>query len=298
MTTLLDLNRAVRDLLYSHVQVKDKILYAGSNIGSGDTTIVLSTQAQARQVGAGQVLELSNETGIESELVRVVAVDLGASTLTVRRAVMGTTAQAFTAATSMIRVEPEYPNHRLLAEINNVIVGLPPDIYAIRTHDADVDNWVDVGYTMPAGTVGVYSVKYLSIGPENAWHEVRQFRWDQETGLLNIFPVMDPGQPIKIVYRSYPTALAVAADTLVDDAGIPDTCAQLIQWGALYHLMLARAGGRLVDTRAEAPMNQEYRRADPVMAAVRGIFALYRERLDSERERQRLAYPPRPYYTF
>lgn len=297
MTTFLDLYRGTHDQLYSYVAVKDKILYLAADITTATTVLTLASQNIAREIREGQILELSTETGVTSEMVRVVTVDAAANTVTVRRGVAGTIAAAWTAVASLIRVDPEYPMSRILTQINNVITGLPPDLWAMRVFTT-TGSAVTVGYQLPAGAVGVSRVASLSVGPGNEWYAVHRWRWDQANRTVLIYGPTSVGQSLQIVYRSYPTALVSAADDLVLVSGLPDSTSQLIQWGALYRLLLGRAAGRLVDTRAETPLNQQYRQADPVTAAVRQIFALYQERLDSERARQRLEYPPRPYLEF
>src|SRR6185295_14320770 len=109
MTTFLDLARSVMDLLHGYVQVKNKIVYLGGDINNSTTSLLLGSTAMAQALHEGQILQLSTEAGIASELVRVVSVDVGTFTAQVRRGVMGSTAQAWTAATAIIQVEPEYP---------------------------------------------------------------------------------------------------------------------------------------------------------------------------------------------
>lgn len=293
--TLRDIVRDVLDQLYSYVQVKDKRIYMSGDITDVATTFTVPDAATARSIQPGQVLQFQ-DANLESELVRVRSVDLTTRIVAVTRGVLGTTARAWTAAGAEISLEPEFPVKNITREINNVITGLSSDLFAIKTLTTTV-NAVTVGYALPSDAVGVQSIQYLPSGPEAAWGLVRRYRFDRTNRQVDIFVPMEPGRSLKIVYRTYPTEMTALTTTLAD-IGLPDTSKQLITWGALYQILLGRASGRLVDTRAETPLDQQYRKADPVLTAVRQVYALYQARLVSERERQRHEWPVRPYFTF
>lgn len=295
--TLANLVSDVQASLLGYGQVKDKPLYLAADITSGATSFTLSSQAEAKSVQAGQFIEFCDTT-FANEIVRVRSVDTTTLIVTIDRALRGTTAQAWAAATARMSLEPEYPVMDIIREINNTITGLPPDIWAIKTTTTTVQSFDVVGYAVDPSAVGILSVQYLPVGPSNAWQEVRRFRFNRAANIVDVFQVMQPGQALKIVYRAYPTGLSAVSDDLVTTAGLTDSMRQLVVWGALYRLLASRAPARLVDSRAETPMNQQYRQADPVNAAVRQVFQIYRERVEAERERQRLEWPVRFTYTF
>lgn len=295
MTTLVDLVRDVQDAVYSYVQTKDKHLYLASDLTDVATTIALG---DAREVHVGMILELTGDDTAVSEQVRVRSVTVSANTVTVARAVRGTTAVAWLSATTQVRVEPQYPVASIVREINKELVGLPPHIWAVATETTTVDNAWRLGYVLPEGAVGVLSVRYEPTGYDgDAWVPMRRWAYDPVNRIVSVFNAMDPGAPLKITYRKYPTAISADADDLAD-AGLDDSLAELVVMGATYRLVAKRAPGRLIDTAAQTPMNSQYRQADPVNAAVRQLYAMYQERLNSERERQRLLHPVPMHYTF
>lgn len=294
MTTLLDLVRDVSDSLYGYVQVKDAYRYLASDITDSATSMPVG---DARGLHAGQILELTTDDTVVSEQVRVRSVNPSTNTLTVVRAVRGTTAAAWASATAQVRVEPEYPVASVVREINKEIVGLPPQIWAIATETTTVDDAWRVGYQLPVGAIGVISVRYQPVGYDgDAWLEPRRWDYDAVNRILTVKQLMDPGAPLKITYRAYPTEIAADADTLVS-AGLDDQLGELVTLGATYRLLAKRAPARLIDTAAQTPLNGQYRQADPVNAAVRQLYAMYQERLMSEQKRQLTLYPVKTHFT-
>lgn len=293
--TLSDLYRDTVDSLYSYMQVKDTRTYLAVDALADATTLQFAAN-DIRSIRVGQILQMGTDDAVITELVRVKALDSTSSLITVARAVLGSTAAAWAAATCEVVVEPEFPTQAILREINNAVVALPPDIHAIHTSAFTADS-VQRSYVLPNDVVGIVSVDWLPIGPDNTWQGIRRYRFDPVNKQVTVANLLEPGQPLKVTYRGYPTALAAGTDTL-EDVGLYDELRQLVVWGALYRLLSARMAGRLVDTRAETPLNGQYRTADPVAAATRQVFALYTQALDRERERQRHRWPVRPYITF
>jgi hypothetical protein len=296
VTSLTDLTRDVLDSVYSFVQAKDKVLYLNADINGSVTSFVAHSSNAARQIQEGQILQFSKDDSAQAELVRVRSVDTTSNTVTIVRGVLGSTAASWTSIDTEVRIEPEYPIPSIIREINKEITGLPPHIWSYVTSTTTVDGSWQTGYVLSASAVGIQSVQFLPAGASDAWCAVRRYKFDPVNKILTILGSPDPGQPLKIQYRAYPTALAVDADTLTT-AGLEDSLRELVVMGATYRLVMKRASGRLVDTRAETPMNQQYRSADPVMAATRQLYAMYQERLKAERERQRLLYPSPLYFT-
>lgn len=296
--TLNDLVRDASDYLYSYVQLKDRFIYLSADINTSVTTLSLSTATDARSVQPGQVLQLGTDDSVVTELVRVITVDPANLQCTVKRAVLGSTAASWVATTCEIQVEPEYLRSSIIREINNTIQSFPPDIWSYDTLTTTVNTQYVDGYALPAGAVGVVSVQYLPAGYTNSWQKMRRWRYDSALNELTVLQLMEPAQSLKIQYRQYPALLVTDANSLIGTAHLTDTCRDLIVLGALHKLLLGRAAGRLVDDRAETLSNSSQRTADPVMAAVRQIYALYQQRLVAERERQRLLYPIAPHATF
>jgi hypothetical protein len=280
--------------VYSFTQVKDRIVYLNANITDAATTFVTSSSSGARQINEGMILEFSTDTATASEQVRVRSVDTTTNTVTIVRGVNNTTAAAWTAATCVVRIEPEYPKAAVVREVNKTVMDMPPHIWAYPTFTTTTDV-VTVGYVLPSTAKGVQAIRYLTTGPENYWHELRRWRWDPVNKIVDVFNVMEPGRSLKITYRADPTEFTDDADTF-EDVGLADHLVELVTLGAVYRLVSRRMSGRLVDTRAETPLNGSYRTADPVAAAIRSLYAQYQELLKSAREQQRLEYPAPLYY--
>lgn len=295
--TLVDLVRDVVDSVYSYVQVSDTIAYLASDIDDTQTTFEVHSQNAARSLAEGKVLQFSKDDSAQSELVRVKSVDTTTLIVTCVRGVLGSAAQEWTSVDTEIRLDPQYPIQNIVRAINQELVSLPPHIWSYATTTTTVNTDWRQGYTLPNTAVGIQFIEYLPSGSTNSWEKVRRYTFDPVNKVVNIPGLMEPGRDLKITYRAYPTALADDADDLTD-AGLDDNLVELVRLGATYRLLMGRASGRLVDTRAETPMNQQYRQADPVMAATRQLYAMYVQRRDAERERQRLLFPIPVYYKF
>lgn len=288
--TLVDLVRGTLDSVYSFMQVKDKVLYLNADIQDSDTSFVAHSTAAARQIQEGSILQFSTDDSAQAELVRVRSVDTTSNTVTIVRAVLGTTALDWDSIDTEVRIDPEYPIPSVVRAINQEITGFPPHIWGYSALVTTVDtNYID-GYFVHASAVGVVSVEYAPLGTTSRYEKVRRWKFDFSTKTLNIFGYMDPGATLVVTYRVAPTELALDADDL-SGAFLGDEHSELVQMGATYRLLMRRASGRLVDTRSETPLNGQYRTADPVMSATRQLYAMYQERLKAERERQRLAFP-------
>lgn len=295
--TLVTMTRDVLDSVMSYLTIKDKIMYLNADINASVTTLVVHSASAAQACAQGQILQLSKDDSAQSELVRIRSVDTTTNTVTIVRGVLGSTAAIWTSVDTEIRIDPEYPIQNIVRAINQEIVGLPPHIWSYVTTTTTVNADWRQGYTLPAAAEGVLWIQYLPSGSTNSWEKIRRYSFDPVTKAVNIHSPMEPGRSLKITYRAYPTSLALDADDMAD-AGLEESLVELVRLGAAYRLIMGRASGRLVDTRAETPLNGQYRTADPVMSAVRQLYAMYQARLQSERERQRLLYPSPMYYTF
>lgn len=295
-STLVDLVTDVLETVYSYAQVKDRVVLLTANVAPSDTTIMLSP-SDSLQIQRNQILQFAFDNSSVSELVRVVAVNNSNGSLTVQRGIRNTTAGTWPMSSTIVQVEPEYPISSIVREINHEILGLPPDIWAIINFPTTVSAGWQIGYNMPAGCLGIQSLRYYPSGTQNFWEPVRRYRYDPVNNIVTILTLMQPGRPMDITYRANPTPMQVDTDTLAG-TGLPPTCDEVVVWGAAYRLVNKRTSGRLVDTRAETPLTGQYRQPSFVQDAVKGLYGMYQTRLTAERERQRLLYPIPINYTF
>lgn len=295
-STLVDLVTDVLETVYSYAQVKDRILLLVTDVAPSDGTLAVSPQ-DSLQVQRNMVLQLCVENSSASELVRVMAVNTTTGLITVQRGVRNTTGQAWAAATAMVHVEPEYPISSIVREINHEIVGIVPDIWCVKNFSTTVSAGWQIGYNMPSDCQGINKIEYYPSGTQNFWEPVRRYRYDFTSQIVTILTLMQPGRPMNIIYRGEPTGMTADTDT-VAATGLPATCDELLVLGTAYRLISKRTSGRLVDTRAETPLTGQYRQPSFVQDAVKSLFAMYQQRLQQERERQRLRYPIPMNYTF
>jgi len=103
-------------------------------------------------IAPGRLLE------IDLELVRVTVYDQITQTVTVKRAVRGTTAVAHTAADAEVRIPTRWPREVILRALRSSIDGLWQPLFAIKTEQTILEA---VEYiSLPLNTVRVVSVEF------------------------------------------------------------------------------------------------------------------------------------------
>jgi hypothetical protein len=184
-------------------------------ISASDTTVITETSQLTPEeedlLAAGALLE------IESELVLMTADPTGTSpdlTLTIRRAMYGTTAAVHADATEILIAGENYiPRYSILTAVADAIEGLWPDLWQVAVEET----W---GGTEPIelpSQVGEILDMRVNVG--NRWARIGS--WEE----LQDFPLSSTGtaiqvagagtSPIQVVYKSKTVRPTLEADTLV-----------------------------------------------------------------------------------
>lgn len=181
-------------------------------VTSGDTQLVVHlselTPEEQALLAPGVILEL------DDELVRVQAVDEAAQTLTVQRAMSGTTAAAHSDGT-LISVAPRYPRVTAFEYVSDSIRELYPDLYAETYTTEWWDEFIPVNVT---GAVEVLEAKSGTRGLDVQGYTVKGRTDLSDTGIVyRVFPFhQDTTEDVLLKVKVRPVRPTATTDQLSD----------------------------------------------------------------------------------
>lgn len=237
---------------------------------------------------------------IGEELVRVVGVNQATSTVTVPPWGRGQQASVPAAHSAGVRVtnSPRFPRSRVKTVINEVIVGMYPDLFGVVTDTTLTASPSRHTYSLPADVRSIVSISWDSNGPSGAWVPVNRYRLDRSAATseypngvsVDILTPMDPGRTIKVVYRRALTPLSADAD-LLTATGLLDSARDVVVWGALAQLLPALEFSRLQNTTVEQSDRSRLVQPGSANSAARNALQMHSLRLGQERLKLLQTYP-------
>lgn len=235
---------------------------------------------------------------IGSELILVTSYDATSGVARLSpwgRGFRGTTAAAH-AVNSMITVRPRYPRKHVGRVLNEVIRASSPPLYAARDLPViDTGSFVDLGYPLPADTLRVLRVEATEnlVSDELAYRQVLRdwtVRNVAGTQLLEL-DRCDVHQDVLITIAADPTPLVNEADDFAATTGLPESCTDLIVFGAIARLVLAGDLARQQVTSVEAQTRNDKAPSGSARQISTHYQALYLQRLEQEHTRLMQQYP-------
>lgn len=286
MTTVQDLIHQVRTdfLLTGTREQRNKLDGA---VGTTDSSISLAKPVQAIQPG----------TRLSIDLEDLYVWSISSQQASVERAQYGTTAASH-ALGSMVFVNPRFSNAQMLRAFNDELAGLSSPangLFQMRTYDF-TSSPVKEGYNLNLiNPLSVWKVQYRAIGPEVDWVTVPRSHWelqrnaptaDFESGYaLLLRGYTDPGQTIRVYYRSKFASLTGLTDTIDTVSGLSVEATDVLALGGAIRLCAGREIHRNFDE-----VQGDTRRAEEVppganLQAYRGLLHLYENRRKQEASR-------------
>lgn len=246
----------------------------------------------ARPGGQFGVLE------IDRELIEVSRYDPSTQTAHLApwsRGVRNTTAVSHKAG-ARVTMRPRWPRKQVGDVINQVVAASCPPLYAVRNLDPiEIDVVGEMGYDLPADTVRVLRLEATSGVGTHAEREVvrnwsvrgvagtRQLqlhdRFELPWSTLLATVVVDPGR------------MTDEGNDFVDKTGLPESCTDLVVFGALGRLVLSGEAARLTNLPPDASQRAEKTPTGSGTALARYFQALYTQRLEQEQARLQHTYP-------
>jgi hypothetical protein len=289
-----DLIEEIVGNLQGYTAAPDQVTSASADIGATDLLIPVD---DASVSGRGMI-EIGNE------LMWVQSVNTITNTFTVLprgRGWKGSTAQAHAHGDTVV-VSPAVPRFSVSREINNLIISLYPDIYAMQTLEFTYNNILKRGWALPATALAVLDVRWKNF--LGNWERIRS--WETENGAdLTDFPTgknlrlrygVPIGRTIQVVYAVTPTQLVNETD-LFTSSGLPDHAKDLIVLGTMARIIPNLDVARLSVENAPASELATTRPQGGAISIAKYFEAKYAQRLQSERSELNRLYPARIHFT-
>lgn len=286
MTICADLLTAASAQLHGYGTTQDRVTSLTADIGPTDTSFVVDfTSGQAVGITPGIV-------EIGSELLYVVTVDQGTSICTIApgfgRGYRGTTAATHSAG-AMVTSRPKFPRIDLLQQMNDIIGGLFPQLFAVRTFTGTVTFPLN-SYTLTNSPKFIIDVQWQD--PIGNWQRAPAYMLDPFDASFRLGSGPMIGRPLRVLYATEPVKFAAETDNFTV-TGLPDSCQDLLKLGTVAHLV----PGLDISRAQNASVEQSDRnKVVPPFAGVNAakyIMAEYQDRLQNEVESLRALYPPR-----
>ena len=246
---------------------------------------------------------------INDELLWIDSVDRVANTATVApygRGYLGTTA-ATAAVDTQVTVSPIFPRQSIKKAINDTIAAVGASIYVVKqttfTYNAAITTYDFDGLDIQ----NILAISWQDIGPTKEWVRVRRWdfdsfadvsTWGSGSQTVTIGDVVIAGRTVKVMYATKPTLFGT--DTSVDFStitGYPESIKDVITLGAAYRLLQYLDPARSAQYSPQADEIDAKRPSGASSNAVRQLFALYTQRLNEEKLKQQIHYPPRVHFS-
>lgn len=242
MSTFNDLIEDAQAILRGYVMAQDQSTYLTAGVDSDDLTWSV---ADASRLSPGRA-----ECG--SELVYIDTFDTQNNQITIApygRGVDGSTAASHSSNAQVIN-NPRFPRHRIKQAINATInqvgsIGL----FAVGTSTITTvaDDW---SYELPAATTRVIDVQYEHA--DDKWIQLRQWKYDPSiattthaTGKALVTGLLPGDRTLVVTYAKDPSELSADADVFATVTGLPESCRDVIVFGACWRMLSAVGPGML-----------------------------------------------------
>jgi len=284
MPTLNEMVDTVKSNLIGYTLRQDRLTYVTNPAG-------LTTTTTAIKVGSSDNLA-KGTIEIDDELVWVDNFDKQNNTLNAApgfgRGYMGTT-PAPHALNAMVTLAPSFPRVSIKKAINDTIRSFYPKLFAVGTVSFTF-NAAQVTYPLPDDAREVLYMSWQTTGSSKEWIPVKRWRFDplsntptfntQKT--VNLYENIQPGRTVKVWYAMIPDTMDANTDDFVDVTGLPESCQDVVVYGAIYRMLSFLDTGRINLSSAEADLNDSKIPSGAGVAASKYIFALYQQRLQEE----------------
>lgn len=240
---------------------------------------------------------------VDEELVYVSGFDQPTGNATIPPWGRGQSGTAVTAhlAGARVTATPRPPRDVVKKRINQVILGLFPDLWGIAVDVQPAD--IRVEYQLPAAARWVIDVQWQTPALTEEWQRVRGWRLntnadpgDFPTGVSVTIPGVPIGQPIRTVYAGEPQPLVNPTDDFAATTGLHTAVADLVVVATASRLVLGQELSRGQLATVEQSQRTEKVSTGASMAASRFLRQEYDQQVTRERRRLLATHPTRPHF--
>lgn len=274
----------------------DAVTYITGSLSSSATT---ATIADTESIGKG-VIE------IDDELIYVNSFDRASGVINIPpfgRGFAGSTA-ATHAANAMVTINPIYTRQAVKRAINDTIQAVSADLFAVGTTTFTYSPAITT-YALPADVDGILAISYESIGASKEWRPIRMWRTDFmadttafPTGkTITLIGPVEPGRTVRVTYTKDPSVLSADADVFATVSGLPESCRDVITYGASYRLLSFVDAGRTQYVAPEALAQSAGVQFGSATNSAKYVYALFQQRLQEEKSKLQSKFPVRIHFT-
>ena len=297
MSTLNEMIDEVRQSLSGYTLKQERINYLNAALTSSATTFTVGDTSNF----AKGVIE------IDDELLYAVSFNTGNNTVNLApgfgRGYDGTVAAAH-AQYSKVIFAPTFPRIAVKRAINDTIGSVFPNLFA-TTYQTFTFNAATTTYALSDDAETVLSVSWETLGSSKEWLPIKRWRQDSlasvssfnSNNTISIYDSVAPGRTVQVWYTQAPVKLENGTDNFVDVSGLPESCRDVITWGAAYRLAAYQDAGRIGLTSPEADLQDSKVPSNAAQGLSRFFYTNYQLRLAEESAKLKDRNPIRLHYT-
>ncbi len=297
MATLNDMISEVRSSLAGYTLRQDRISYLTSAISTTDTAIQIGSSSNL----AKGIIE------IDGELIWIDNFTKANNTMNAApgfgRGYQGTS-PAPHAVNSQVILTPSFPRTNIQQAINDTIGSLYPKLWAVYSTTFTF-NASQTTYPLPDDAQNVLYMSWQTTGSSREWLPIKRWRQDLMANVatfntqktINIYENVQPGRTIQVWYAANPMTMTNGTDDFSAVTGLPESCRDVVVYGAAYRLLSFIDPGRINLTSAEADLADSKVPGAAGSSNSRYIYALYQQRLQDESLKLSDKFPIRLHYT-
>jgi hypothetical protein len=297
MATLNDMISEVRSSLAGYTLRQDRISYLVNAITTTDTAIQIGSSSNL----AKGIIEIDNE------LIWVDNFTKQSNTMNAApgfgRGYQGTS-PAPHATNAQVILSPSFPRINIQQAINDTIGSLYPKLWAIYSTTFTF-NASQTTYPLPDDAQNVLYMSWQTTGSSREWLPIKRWRQDLMANVatfntqktINIYENVQPGRTIQVWYAASPQTMTSGTDDFSAVTGLPESCRDVIVYGAAYRLLSFIDPGRINLTSAESDLADSKVPGAAGSSNSRYIYALYQQRLQDESLKLSDKFPIRLHYT-
>lgn len=286
MTTIRDVVDGALSEVYGQAQTVDITTYLSAPVT--ETSLVL-TVASAKGFSRGIAQ-------VDDELLIVDSADMSKNELAVRY-VSGRGVRATKAAPhevgALVTMAPSIPRHRVVQAVAEAITG-SSGLFRVGVEEFPYSG-AKSGYSLPDEVDDVLSVSWFPSGPSNQWAAVRRWTWDRHNRTLIIGDAVQPGRPVRVAYSATPIAPEQDEDFSV--SGLPNTCIDVIRYGAAWRITSFLESFNLLPKSAEAEAMDRGKTPGSRLRVSQYYFSMYQQRLQAEATALQVKHPIRQHFS-
>ena len=205
---------------------------------------------------------------------------------------------------AQVTMTPTFPRVNVKTAINDTINSFYPKLFGVQSTTFTF-NAAQVAYALPSEARDVLFVSWQTVGPSKEWLPVNRWRIDRmanvaafdTTKTINIYEKIMPGRTVQVYYSVIPNNLTNSTDDFATVTGLPETCRDVVIFGASYRLLSYLDTGRINLSSAEADINDTKLPSSAGANASKYVFALYQQRLMEESTKLQDRFPIRVHYS-